>query len=372
MTRIALRLDPLDTLFFRDGRPFDAASRASSGLPMPKTLAGALRTYLLARAGFDLAGLAHERRANPAENVRDVLLRLKAPREVVDLRFRGPWLALAGDNDTVEPLLPVPANLGVEGEGRTWHRSDPLRERLPGWDDAGDLLPLWRRGGPDAKRAEGFLTPAGVSAFLAGGLPGKNDWLAPDDLFGFDQRTGIEIDAGTLTAAEGRIYGIRLLALRPRVERDGPHHGKEVCLCAEVLGAGAVQLMFPDPLPLGGEGRHVRVRRLDRLQSWTQSEPGTNRSLWLLASPAFLPGPRALPVVPPPSRLVAAASGAPLAVSGWDVARGGPHRTRFSTPAGGVYFVEGPFSPPQDSFCADPEDVAQGWGFVLRGTWNYA
>ena len=36
---LGLRLEPLDTLFFRDGRPFDAAARASGGLPQPQPLA---------------------------------------------------------------------------------------------------------------------------------------------------------------------------------------------------------------------------------------------------------------------------------------------------------------------------------------------
>jgi CRISPR-associated protein Cmr3 len=212
MTRMGLRLDPLDTLFFRDGRPFDAATRASGGLPLPQTLAGAVRTYLLARAGFDLTGFAGERRANPTENARDVLLRLQAPRDIVEMRFRGPWLALA-EGATVEPLLPVPATLAVDGDSKGWYRSDPLAARLPGWND--EMLPLWRRSGPDAKRAEGFLTRAGVTAFLKGGEPGTDDCLAPRDLFDFDQRTGIEIDSGTLTAKEGRIYGISLLAWIP-------------------------------------------------------------------------------------------------------------------------------------------------------------
>ena len=44
---IGVLLDPLDTLFFRDGRPFDASSRVRGGLPNPQTLAGALRTALL-------------------------------------------------------------------------------------------------------------------------------------------------------------------------------------------------------------------------------------------------------------------------------------------------------------------------------------
>ena len=40
---IGLKIDPLDVLFFRDGRPFGAAIRASGRLPNPQTLAGALR-----------------------------------------------------------------------------------------------------------------------------------------------------------------------------------------------------------------------------------------------------------------------------------------------------------------------------------------
>lgn len=35
-------LEPLDVLFFRDGRPFAAATRASTGLPFPQTTAGAV------------------------------------------------------------------------------------------------------------------------------------------------------------------------------------------------------------------------------------------------------------------------------------------------------------------------------------------
>ena len=60
VARVGLCIDPLDVLFFRDGRPFDAASRAYGGLPLPRTIAGALRTALLASEGFDFAAL-HDR-----------------------------------------------------------------------------------------------------------------------------------------------------------------------------------------------------------------------------------------------------------------------------------------------------------------------
>jgi SOS regulatory protein LexA len=48
-TTVGIALDPLDVLFFRDGRPFTASERLLSGLPLPQTLAGAIRTALLQR-----------------------------------------------------------------------------------------------------------------------------------------------------------------------------------------------------------------------------------------------------------------------------------------------------------------------------------
>jgi CRISPR-associated protein Cmr3 len=70
---------------------------------------------------------------------------------------------------------------------------------------------------------------------------------------------------------------------------------------------------------------------------------------------------------------VAVASGPGIPVSGWDVARGRPRPARFAAPAGSVYFVNNPDPDDREtSLCGDPEDLAQGWGFALRGTWNDA
>jgi CRISPR-associated protein Cmr3 len=92
---VGLRLDPLNTLFFRDGRPFDAATRVTGGLPFPQTLAGAVRTALLARTGFRFDEFARRRKGA------DILAALMdqdygANPAVIAASFRGPWLALAG------------------------------------------------------------------------------------------------------------------------------------------------------------------------------------------------------------------------------------------------------------------------------------
>ena len=119
--RIGLRLEALDVLFFRDGRPFDASARVLGGLPTPQTLAGALRTALLARHEFP-CGQVRARMGPGLADVPRVLLECGAPAWVVDARFRGPGLGL-DDGHGVEPLLAVPQVL-ARADGR-WARGSP-------------------------------------------------------------------------------------------------------------------------------------------------------------------------------------------------------------------------------------------------------
>ncbi len=174
-TRFGFCLEPLDVLFFRDGRPFDASSRAYGGLPIPRTIAGALRTAMLTSGGFNLSALRSETRDDskgPQESMRQLLERKEAPGWVLGASFRGPWLALldeqSGRDPVLLPLLSVPSTLArVESKEKngsgTWYRSRPEPRSLPGWSDP-DLLPLWRRGDPDAKHPGGFLTPDGIGS----------------------------------------------------------------------------------------------------------------------------------------------------------------------------------------------------------------
>ncbi len=388
VSRVGLRIDPLDVLFFRDGRPFDAASRAYGGLPLPRTIAGALRTAFLASEGFDFTALRDRARNGsngPRPTTRDVLQ--GAPDWILRARFRGPWLALvdedSGGKATVEPLLPVPATLArVESEGDTglgkWCRTTP-RQGLPGRTDP-DLMPLWRRGDPEAKHPRGFLTPEGIRRFLEDRMPDDQQWYEPHDLFDFDARTGIGIDADTLTTARSQIYGVRMLALRRHVPiNESPGRMVRVMLYEEVefpvKPPADLDERLTRPIPLGGEGRQASLKVIDAVD-WPGVATAVERSLWLLATPGIFGGgnghlradrPDALA---PPARLRAAASDSPLAVSGWDIAMNGPRPTRFAVPGGAVYYVEGTFEPDHDSLCSDDELVQEGWGFALRGVWN--
>jgi CRISPR-associated protein Cmr3 len=370
---LGLRLDPLDTLFFRGGRPFNAATRVESGLPNPQTLAGALRTALLARTGFDFRRFAEERKkGNETDNLRPALRTCGAKDWITRARFRGPWLALVRGEKSVEPLLPLPATLTQAKAVGRWSRGVPLEGiELPGWRDKDGALPdglspLWRWIEPDPKAEGGWLSLAGLTKFLAGpDDPSSDEFFKEEELYGFDNRIGIGIDKETLASAEGDLYGIRLLSLRP-----------SVCLYAEIQpGAGAPDLKsyLSEPIPLGGEGKYVGAKVVDA-RDWPAPDPARPKSLWYLATPTFLPfrepSRRSLPNV---TGLRAAASGPGFAVSGWDVARNGPRPTRFAVPAGAAYFVEGQAS--ADDFLAgaggQPADElrAEGWGFALQGHW---
>ena len=109
-TRIGLWIEPLDVLMFRDGRPFGPASRADGGLPRPQTLAGALRTAMLAASGFDFG--AFPRRLAPDVTPIEAMNECGAPPGLTETLFRGPGSAvqtgvLAGRalaGDTPEPV----------------------------------------------------------------------------------------------------------------------------------------------------------------------------------------------------------------------------------------------------------------------------
>lgn len=388
---LAFRLDPLDVLFFRDGRPFGVTARGQSGLPMPQTLSGAIRTHLLRAAGCDLDAFARLAQQLRSGRSREEAMRIACGAGwIARVAVRGPWLCRQ-IGPQLEVLLPVPANLQqVEDAARhellgvnaaranvaqahgngdqvhpRWVRLDPLHaeKELPGWQPPIDgMRPLWFRQRVRGKRKMGYLRPAGLKAYLAGQTPEADSLVAPDELFGFDHRTGIVLRPDELTAEEGLLYSVSLLALRP-----GVGFYAEVLL---PLDAPQEVLRQPTVLDFGGEGRKVRVQPVDRF-AWpeTASLPH-GRRLILLTTPGIF-AQRWRPPLPDGTKLVAAAVPGYEAFSGWDLARGGPRPTRFAAPAGSVYFLESSCEPfPDGSLAESDDDRRLGFGCFLQGVWN--
>ena len=351
---LQLALDPVDGLFFRDARPFEPATHAASSLPMPQTLAGAVRTLLLERHKVDFGQLGKlmKKGADFASALCQIANGSAAA--VADVRINGPYFTLDG-----QVLVPMPTNLRQDKENSSLMRLDPLKIPPPGWqpEDPG-MLPLWRYNREGAEAVEGFLKPCGLRHFLEGGLPDPQDLVPTSALYELDSRTGIGIDPQSNSAAEGSIYGIRMLVLKPKAG-----------LYAEVSGpADALTPLASEPvlMKFGGESKHVSVRILQQGADWPSvpSEAGKGR-LVLLTTPAHFNGWK-----PPCIKPVAAAVGGHQAVSGWDLAKGGPKPNRFMVPAGSTYFLK-PGDPEPNGFLVNNDDAQVGWGKFLVGNWHY-
>ncbi len=380
-------LEPMDVLFFRDGRPFGASSRAESLRgAMPQTLAGAVWTALLQSYRCDFNELGR-RIGSLGQSLPQAVESMGLPVWIAHTRVRGPWLARVPLSDLCgrdpELFFPVPSSLHAVKKERKSGRLVRLRplsphESLPGWEltrklPEPSLRPLWHRETAATEPAKGFLTAAGMRAFLACEEVPHETWVDEkhlDDLFAFDHRTGIGIDPQALVAAESLIYTVSFLALRQDLRND-----RQVVLYCEVV--------LPDEAPrdaldairtlsLGGEGRRVAVHRLGAAFDWQALEVRAaqpqQRSLLVLTTPCpFRAGWRPAAVG---DRLITASVAGSVPVSGWDLARGGPKPSRFAVPAGSVYYIDGTIENLPPSLADEEQDLRQGWGCYLTGVWD--
>lgn len=368
---MGLVFDPLDGLFFRDGRPFGAANRVQSGWPTPQTLAGAIRTTLLTRTGFRFDQFTPPK-SGPLE---PALRAAGASESVIDCRFRGPFLGLVDSTNAVEPLLPLPLILSRAKESLKWSWAIPVEtERqkelgIHSWRDDDGLMPLYRCVETDPKAERSLITLSGIKQFLQGNDPDQGECHSPGDLYAIDHRVGIAINPDSLTTLEGQLYAIGLLALEKKRVGD-----RRIVLYAEILPGDdseidVKKLLHETRIPFGGEGRSV-LSTIVTPADWPAPVAKRTSSIWYLPSPTFLPRRQSGRPLPKCDGLRAAASGPGMAVSGWDVARRGPRATRFAIPAGAVYCLNQPGN--ADDFLDDqlPDYLnlrREGWGFALQG-----
>jgi CRISPR-associated protein Cmr3 len=370
-TTIGLKLEPLDVLFLRDGRPFGAATQGKSVLPFPQTLAGAVWTALLDAAGCDFQQLIELMR-DGCSDIREAIQGTCEAPWIASTQVRGPWLARTDASaDRLEVFVPAPTVLHAEkampsAAGKSpLHRLRPLRpDSLPGWEPPESfpgLWPLWLTNSTPTQPANGYLTREGLHAFLHSEPVATDQLLKPEDLFDFDRRTGIGINPDRLSAEEGLIYGATFLALKP-----------DVAFYAEVVipdDGDCTMLQRIKSVPFGGEGRRVRLEIRDEVYSWPEpvSGQGNQKPLLLLTTPGlFAAGWRPAAI---DGRLLAAAVPGSAAVSGWDLARGGPKPNRFAAQAGSTYFLNEPLHPWPETLSDNQRDAQQGWGCYLKGVW---
>ncbi len=252
-----MQFDPVDTLFFRDGRPFSARSAPQEDVgslfpPHPATVAGAVRAALALCNGWSGRGRW------PMELDRVLG---NGPDDLGTLSLAGPFLLRGG-----RPLFRAPRHLlgSRPGEPVGAEEWEPRALVRPGCEvmcDLGDAVRLPRvprTGVPQMDDdvhdlrvgSDCWLTASGLKAVLRGEVPPQTDIVPRQKLWHEERRTGLQRDRTTRTAAEGMLYSTRHV----RLERG-------VSLGVQVAGVpGSWTRPFGRLVPLGGESRLAECR----------------------------------------------------------------------------------------------------------------
>ena len=375
---IGLRLDPVDTWFFRGGTPFSAGASPQDQVeslfpPFPATVAGALRAAL-ARAK-DWNG-----RGSWAVKLNSVLG--DGPQCLGSLSFYGPFLLRDG-----QPLFRVPRHLlgfsdeaAEDGSGQWRPRvllrpgeevlCDLGRVRLPAIPQnreeelkalAGDLKP-----GDDK-----WLTLDGMKKILQGELPSVDDLVSRDDLWQDELRIGLERDQKTRTAQEGMLYSTRHVR---------PCSG--VSLGVVVKGLPEDWHLPPGFLPLGGESRLAFCQAWDgwnqKLKFAPAAVSGTGKVAVVALTPlmldrAHLRGEQPIETLGD-ARVVSACLERPQRVGGWNSLKRKPLPLRSVLPAGSLLFCELPESgltslETENGLVRLGAQIASGFGLAALAAW---
>lgn len=347
-----IQIDPLDTLFFKDGRPFTMSEEThAKGIfpPYPSVIYGALRSAYFANNPGTL------KMANEKDD------------PTADLKIRGLYFLNRQNN---EIYLPLPQDcVMAKGAGDSVSllqmrdsivSSCPTQYVLKGIGDVENV-------------EEGLISRKTLTEYLE---CSENSFspiikLSDADMVLTEPKLGISIDKKKGRAAEGMLYRIgmkRLNKLRLLVNFEG------------------LKLPENGMMKLGGEGKAVSYQAIEQLKPLVCNYPSDGKRFKIyLSTPAFfehgwlpkwidpqtLEGKTDNPKVR--LRLLTAVIDKPSCIGGFDMKKQKPKPMRKTVPAGSVYYfeiLEGSFQDALTKFDRKPIsdfNPEQGFGIAYVG-----
>jgi len=249
------KIKPLDTIFFRDGRPFSMGYDTWANLifpPYPSTIYGSIRSWLI----FERGSLI-DFENNKFEN------ELGTPNKKGSLKINGIFIEY---NDTL--LFPIPRDLLILEETKDLHKCDENKNLDKYRKNKKTLISLSLTKKPEVfisdyeldyilvnksneklDEAEGFLDINSLLKYLT---CNDNSYHPIDrkDIFEIEYKIGIKRNRKTLSSEEGYLYRIPMIRLKKDVnffiQIEGLNHYPE---------RGIIQL--------GGEGRIAEIKKYD-------------------------------------------------------------------------------------------------------------
>jgi CRISPR-associated protein Cmr3 len=376
-------LDPLETLHFRNGRPFNAGEVGYAETifpPTPETMQGVVRALIASywdptrsmeeifQKDSDLVKLIGNSSSYGRLHITDIAL----------VRWTG---------DNPEPLYPVPAHILREEKTKKLFllKPDTLHGVISNMPSPTQYFLTHEKPKYKLESTTGWLT----EIHLRQALQAETDdalqgikIIKDNDIFEREFRVGIGIDNSRKAAEEGLLYSTQMIRMKekyyPSIERYG--FRVEMYIAQETAPDKECQkdtqriheaLHKNDGrwITMGGERRAVRFKVPDRVNpSDTSTKKG---SLLYLATPAaFSDGwkPDKLPKDP-----IAAAVSRYQSIGGWQLesgksGSGSNKKMRRCVPAGSVYFFDQEIEIPP---CIGSDTTTQiGYGIARTGVWK--
>lgn len=351
-------LQPVDSWFFRDDRPYNGNEYQSGASvifpPFSSTVVGALRASLARKNGWSGSG-------DWPQEVKDVLG--DGFDDLGDLSFSGPFLCKNG-----EIFYPVPEHILGEVKQNTfmplaWMRPSEQTLHCDMGKDMCFPCTTKQTGKKLVSAADFFISASGMTLLLSGILPQSSSFLHRSSFYTVEQRTGIARDVKTGTTKQGALYNPNFIRLS---------HG--ISLCMGICGLS--EIWSPTGIfPMGGESRLTRCTSI--------SEPllakGSFSSNMVLAviSPIDCntkkwwgvdPGESAKNLSKDFNGLVKTLLlDRPLKIGGWDTRKNSPLDSKPFIKPGTVWWLENEtFNGLQISV---GEKTSYGYGQILTGCW---
>jgi CRISPR-associated protein Cmr3 len=335
-------LDPLDTLFFRDGKPFSLGEETwANGLfPPPLSVVyGALRTAYLSEHIDELtyANGDHDRTSRLIINFFAYYghgrYYYPCPLDIVKIKDS------AKDKYSILEFDKKP-----KGYGSSLHEAD---------------LPMLLQSKEIVENSSGLIDELSLNDYLLRNSVPKS-LLKYDEYLKEEPKVGIGRNDRTKTSDEGMLYRVGMKRL---------HRLKLVVGYRGITISGNL-------MRFGGEGKSVSVSVLVKKPNVQKPEKlSTDFFKLYLATPAiFNEGWRPSAEKTPGAKLMAAVVGKPLLIGGFDMKPGngkrpGPKPMHRAVPAGSVYYYQGSIDGAGSLHGASISDYGgnQGYGIVYLG-----
>lgn len=348
-----LFIRPLDTQFYRDGRPFEAGTESEALAvfpPYPRTIYGALRACILSHHP------SHDWGTIWTDKTLEAVV--GTPTSFGSLEIRGPMVArdLSGDGTNIETFYPAPRDLAKRKDTDTYVMISPRMDQAP-LARASDLTyqSLYPCGLGTAfhlEESERLLSHDYLVQYLTGQAPQLPKIHAAIHIYQMEPRIGIGLSRSRRTIQIGLLYSVPHVRMQDESRAQG----------GLVVEVGSDNSLLPESgfLRLGGDSRQVEYKKVENID-WNPvlnavrvkiRETGAFKAYLITPSifdngwfPDFLSVQTNglignLPGTTLKVQLLAACVGRAIPIGGFDLVAGHPKPIQKAVPAGSIYFFK--------------------------------